>query len=498
MTEHEPAPGAPQEPAEHGLPPAPAGSLPPYAPPAEPRTERPQRRFGFAAWVVGLALASVVGSLLFLAGYFVAGGSRPNACSAPSTAFQAFCDAYDKLKSEYVDPLSDTKLAQGAIQGMFQYGVQDPFSGYMAPEQYQQALGDLSGKFSGIGAELAVKNIQNPTDLAACTQLSDTCVLVIVAPISGSPAEQAGLQPGDLVLAVDGTSVNGSTINDQVSKVRGTAGTKVTLTIKRDTKTFDVTITRAEITTSEVTTRLIDGHVGYIALHGFSESSPTEFHDALKKLIDQGATQIVFDLRDNPGGYIIAAQKIASEFISSGVIFTQESAGNKVATWDAVSGGLATNPKIPLVVLVNGGSASASEIVTAALKEHDRATIIGQHTFGKNTVQVWSPLSDGGGVRITISRWFTPDHTSVHPDGVQPDIAVTIPAGTPPEQDLILQRALSFLSTQTGGGGPAASPTPAVTASPTPTPTGSAAPAGAIPSGLVVGFEPGGLTVLPG
>jgi carboxyl-terminal processing protease len=282
--------------------------------------------------------------------------------------------------------------------------------------------------------------------------------------------------------------------------VRGPAGTTVTLTIRRDTRTFNVTITRAEITTSEVTTKLIDGHVGYIALHVFSEASPTEFHDALKKLRDEGATQIVFDLRNNGGGYIIAAQKIASEFISSGLIFTQESADNKVATWDAVSGGLATNPKITVVVLVNGGTASASEIVTAALKEHDRATIIGQNTFGKNTVQVWSPLSDGGGVRITISRWFTPDHTSVHPGGVQPDIAVKIPAGTPPEQDLILERALSFLSSQTGGTGAVASPSPAATPSPTPaaSPSPSVAPAAAGSAALVVGFDPGGLTVLAG
>ncbi|MGE5235269.1 MAG: S41 family peptidase [Acidobacteriota bacterium] len=503
MTEHHPTPSEPLEPGpdEDGLPPAPTGPWPSHAPLAGRPGPTAPPRFGFAAWVVGLALASVVGSLLFLAGYFVAGGSRPNACSAPSSAFQAFCDAYDKLKSEYVDPLSDTKLAEGAIQGMFQYGVQDPFSGYMAPQQYQQALGDLSGKFSGIGAEMAVKNTKTPADLAACTQLSDTCVLVVVAPISGSPAEKAGLQPGDIVLAVDGASVNGSTINDQVSKVRGPAGTQVTLSIHRDTRTFDVTITRAEITTSEVTAKLIDGHVGYIALHVFSEASPTEFHDALKKLLDEGATQIVFDLRNNGGGYIIAAQKIASEFVSSGLIFTQESADNKVATWDAVSGGLATNPKIPVVVLVNGGTASASEIVTAALKEHDRATIIGQSTFGKNTVQVWSPLSDGGGVRITISRWFTPDHTSVHPGGVQPDIAVTIPTGTPPEQDLILQRALSFLSAQTGSTGAVASPSPAgtvVPTTPTPSPAPSVAPAAAGSAGLVVGFEPAGLTVLAG
>jgi len=134
-----------------------------------------------------------------------------------------------------------------------------------------------------------------------------------------------------------------------------------------------------------------------------------------------------------------------------------------VKTWDAVGGGLATKPSMPLVVLVNNGSASASEIVSAALKQLGRATIVGEHTFGKNTVQVWAPLQNGGGVRITISRWFTPDHDSVHPDGVQPDVAVTIPAGTPPEKDFVLDRAIAYLGTQTGG--PAGSPAPA--ASPT-------------------------------
>ncbi len=451
----------PASPHDSATPPTASSAPTPYDAPAAPPARRP--RGSLAGWIVALALAAVLGTLLFVGGYLAAGGNRTTGCSAPAPAFASFCDAYDKLKSEYVDPLDDSALAEGAIQGMFQYGVQDPFSGYMAPTQYQQALGDLSGKFSGIGAEMSIKNIANPTDLASCNTLSDNCVLVVVSPISGSPAEKAGLQPGDIVTAVDGTSVNGSSINDQISKVRGETGTKVTLTIKRGDQTFDVTITRAEITMKEVETKLIDGHIGYIALHGFSDSSPDQFHAALKGLLDQGADQIVFDLRDNPGGYILSAQKIASEFVSSGTIFTQESSGGNIKTWDAVGGGLATNPKLPLVVLVNGGSASASEIVSASLKELGRATIIGEHTFGKNTVQVWAPLENGGGVRITISRWFPPNHDSVHPDGVQPDVAVTIPAGTPPEKDLILDRAVSYLGTLTGG----TAPSPAASGSPT-------------------------------
>jgi carboxyl-terminal processing protease len=454
----------PLDPPTH--PDAPGDSAPePTTPPAP--APAPARN-STVTWIVALALAAVLGAILFAGGYLVAGGNRQSAtCAAPTAAFAAFCEAYDELKSNYVDKLDDTKLAEGAIQGMFQDGVQDPFSGYMSPQEYQQALGSLSGKFSGIGAEMAVKNLKEPANLSACATLSENCVLVVVSPISGSPADKAGLQPGDVVVAVDGKSVNGSTIQDEITNVRGPSGSQVKLTIKRGSNTFDLTITREEITTQEVESKMLDGHVGYIALHGFSTSAPDQFHTALKALLDKGATQIVFDLRGNPGGYIESAQKIASEFVSSGTLFTQESTGGEIKTWTAQGGGLATNPKIPVVVLINNGSASASEIVSAALKELHRATLIGEHTFGKNTVQIWAPLQDGaaGGVRITISRWFPPDHDSVHPNGVIPDVAVTIPAGTPPEKDLILDRALAFLAKQTGSQAsslPSGSPTAAL------------------------------------
>ena len=227
---------------------------------------------------------------------------------------------------------------------------------------------------------------------------------MVVKPIKDSPAEQAGIRAGDIVTAVNGTSVNGSTMSDQIAKVRGKAGTDVTLGIKRGASTLSVTVTRAEITMSEVETRMLDNDIGYIALHGFSESSPDQFHQELKGLLD-GPQKIIFDLRGNPGGYIEAARTIASEFVDTGTVFTQESAGD-AKTWTALPDyGLATKPSIPVVVLVDNGSASASEIVSAALKELGRATIIGQHTFGKNTVQVWAPLENDGGVRITISRW---------------------------------------------------------------------------------------------
>jgi carboxyl-terminal processing protease len=402
-------------------------------------------------WVISIVLASMLGAVLFAGGYLAGGGGQNGGtCVAPAAAFAPLCEAYDKLKQQYVDKLDDTQLAEGAIRGLFEYGVKDPFSGYMAPADYQRALGSLSGEFSGIGAEMAVKNLKNPADLTSCSKLSDTCALVVVAPLADSPAEAAGLKSGDLVLKVDGASVNGSTLQEEVGKVRGEPGTKVTLTLKRNAETLDLSITRAKITQREVTSKMLAGKIGYIALHGFSQASADQFRADLKKLLDAGAVSIIFDLRDNPGGYIDAAQKIASEFIGSGLIFSQESSGGNVKPWESTGDGLATDPKLRVAVLVNGGSASASEIVAGALKDTKRATIIGQHTYGKNTVQVWAPLQNGGGVRITISRWFTPNHHSVAPDGVQPDIVVTIPQGTPADQDLVLQRAIKELTASPG------------------------------------------------
>jgi carboxyl-terminal processing protease len=441
-------------------PPAPAPVIVPTTPPSAP--SRPAA--SPLTWIVALALAALVGALLFVGGYLAAGGSgrvtlsypvasdESGTCIAPNDSFEPLCQAYDKLKSEYVDPLDDEKLAAGAIRGMFDFGVDDKYSGYMSPDEYQSALQSLSGEIVGIGAEMGVENTRNPDDEQACSPLSDLCALIVIAPLEDTPAERAGLQAGDRITAIDGQSVNGLTLTDAVGRVRGDEGTNVTLTVERDGRTFGVTMTRERIKTSEVSSRMLEDQIGYIALHTFSSASAKEFHDELAALLNAGATSIVFDLRDNPGGYIDAASDIASEFIDSGVIFIQESAGQEPKPWAAKGNGLATNATLPVVVLVNNGSASASEIVSAALQERGRATVVGQHTYGKNTVQVWDRLDNGGAVRITISRWFTPDHHSVAPDGVQPDVNVEVPDGTPPERDLILERSVELLKDRTVGG----------------------------------------------
>ena len=433
-----------------------------------------QRRTPAASAAVLVAVLLIFGAATFVAGLAV-GGSRavavaddPSAepsgpapstaaspgatpvletvtCAEPTEAFAVLCETYAEIKGQYVDDVTDEALVDGAVRGMIEYGLEDPYSGYLTPDQYGSALDDLSGEFSGIGAEVGMKNLADPKDLAACTVVTETCAMVIVAPLDGSPAEEAGLRPGDQVLAIDGTSTEGESVSSLVYVVRGEAGTDVTLTIQRGSDTSDVTVTREVIDLHEVNSELLDDGVGYLRLTSFTDRAPGLFTDALQGLIDQGATSFVLDLRGNPGGYIVAAQGIASQFVPQGrLLFTVESDGN-VQRWESETG-LVQDESVPVVVLVDPGSASASEIVAGALKENDRATILGEPTFGKNTVQIWNDLPNGGGLRLTTDRWFTPDHNSAAPNGIQPDVVVASPADPTSTDDPQLDRALELLA----------------------------------------------------
>ena len=366
-------------------------------------------------------------------------------CAEPTEAFAVLCETYAQIKGDYVDEVTDEQLVDGAVRGMIEYGLEDPYSGYLPPSQYGEALEDLSGEFSGIGAEVGMENTVDPEDLASCTVVTATCAMVVVSPLDGSPAEQAGLRAGDRILAIDGRSTAGESVNSLVFEVRGEAGTDVTLTVERGDERLDITITRAIIDLQEVSAELLDGGIGYIRLTSFTDRAPGLFRDALQSLLDQGAEGIAFDLRGNPGGYIVAAQGIGSEFVAGGeLLFTVESDGN-VQEWRSEDGILQSGD-VPVVVLVDGGSASASEIVAAALQENDRATVVGEPTFGKNTVQIWNNLSNGGGLRLTTDRWFTPDHNSVAPDGVQPDVVVAAPVDPTSSADPQLDRAVEILT----------------------------------------------------
>jgi carboxyl-terminal processing protease len=365
-------------------------------------------------------------------------------CAEPSEAFAVLCEAYAQIQSDYVDEVGDEELVDGAVRGMVEYGLRDPYSGYLPPSQYGEALDPLSGEFSGIGAEVGMENLANPDDLESCTVVTETCAMVIVAPLEGSPAEEAGLRPGDQILAIDGESTLGESVSSLVYVVRGEAGTDVTLTVRRGEREMDITITRAVIDLREVRSELLGGNVGYVRLTTFTARATDMVREAITSLLDQGATRFVLDLRGNPGGFIDAAQGIASQFIPTGeLLFTVES-GEDVQEWTAANGVLQSND-VPVVVLIDGGSASASEIVAAALQEHGRATLVGEPTFGKNTVQVWNDLPNGGGLRLTTDRWFTPEHDSAAPDGVQPDVEVAAPEDPSADEDPQLDRALEVL-----------------------------------------------------
>ena len=436
-------------------------------------TREPARRSPMASAAALLAVLLLFGALTFVAGLAVGGngtgigagdpsasGAVPSAdgspsatpiletvsCAESSEAFAVLCETYAQIKGEYVDEISDEDLVDGAVRGMVEFGLQDPYSGYLPPDQYGSALDDLSGEFSGIGAEVGMENLANPDDLAACTVVSATCAMVVVAPLAGSPAEDAGLRSGDRILEIDGVSTVGGSVSSLVFEVRGEAGTDVTLTVERESTELDVTITRAVIDLREVESELLDGGIGYIRLTTFTDRATGLFREELGLLLEQGATSIVFDLRGNPGGFITTAQGIASQFVAAGeLLFTVESDGN-VQRWQSDSGGLAQTDAIQVVVLVNRGSASASEIVAGALQDTGRATILGERTFGKNTVQIWNDLPNGGGLRITTDRWFTPDHNSAAPDGITPDVVVPSAADPSGDADPQLDRALELLA----------------------------------------------------
>ena len=258
-------------------------------------------------------------------------------------------------------------------------------------------------------------------------------------PIPGSPAETAGVLTGDVIASVDGTSLDGLTVDAARDRIRGPKGSVVTLGLERDGAPLDLTITRDVVQEQEVTSKaLADGTVGYLRVAGFSDAAADEVVHALKEHLAAGRTKFILDLRGNPGGYVTAARKIASQFVGSGVLFWEQDAQGRQVPTEALGDGVATDPTIQVVVIVDGGSASASEIVAGALQDTKRATLVGQQSYGKGTVQQWQELSgEGGAFKLTVARWLTPDKRWIHKVGLTPDVVVTlpdpVPAGTDPD-----------------------------------------------------------------
>jgi carboxyl-terminal processing protease len=390
-----------------------------------------------------------------MSGYSMGRQSAAQPGTPPSSeeAFVPFWDTYDTINERYAGgDVEREALIQGAIRGMIE-SLGDPFSSYMTSDEYRNSLQGISGQFEGIGAEIAT---QAPDGTPGCATLGPDCRLVIADPLDGSPAKLAGLLAGDIVIKADGLTLDGLTVDGARDLIRGPKGSLIRLTIIRAGGTpFELTITRDIVQSKEVESRTLDGGtVGYLRLKGFSDAAADQLRSAVAAHVDAGRKALVLDLRGNPGGYVTAARAVASQFIGSGVIFwEQDSHGNQVAT-EALPGGAAIDPGIRLMCLVDGGSASASEIVAGALRDSGRATLVGQTTYGKGTIQQWQELSgEGGAFRLTIARWLTPSKEWIHGKGIVPDVQVTLPDPVPAGEDPTLDAALEILETGASGDG---------------------------------------------
>ena len=397
-------------------------------------------------------VAILAGGALFLSGYSMGrqAATEPGTPVSEDEAFRPFWDTYHTIRERYAGGEVDRDaLVQGAIRGMIE-SLDDPYSSYLTSEEYRDSLQGISGQFEGIGAEIAT---QAADGTQGCATLGPDCTLLIVAPLAGSPAEKAGLLAGDLVLAADGVPLDGLTVDEARDKIRGPKGTVVTLTVRRgDEASIPIEITRDIIEQEEVETReLAGGTIGYVRLNGFSDRGADELEAAVRAHVDAGREALILDLRGNPGGYVTAAREVASQFIGSGVIFWEQEADGKQTATEATPGGAATDPAIGLAVLVDAGSASASEIVAGALQDSGRATVIGQTSFGKGTVQQWQELAgEGGAFRLTIARWLTPSKRWIHDIGIEPDVPVELPEELQPGIDPTLDRAVEVLEDKIG------------------------------------------------
>jgi carboxyl-terminal processing protease len=350
-----------------------------------------------------------------------------NTPDANEDLFAPFWEAWDIVHEEFVDqPLDDEVLMQGAIDGMME-ALGDRHSSYMTPEEFEQANQSLEGEYEGIGAWVDITGDY----------------VEIISPMKGSPAQEAGLQPKDKIIAVDGEDMTGVPGDLVLQRILGPAGTDVTLTIQRGEEIFDVTITRANIIVPTVEYEMLEGDIAYIALYNYGDKSTPQLREALENLLAQDPKGLIFDLRDNGGGYLNTAIQIVSEFIGDGVVMYEQYGDGTTYTYDAIPGGLAT--EIPLVVLVNEGTASASEITAGAIQDYGRAPLVGVTTYGKGTVQSWIALEDdAGGIRVTIARWLTPDGRQISEIGLEPDYIVEMTeedyeAGRDPQLDKAIE-----------------------------------------------------------
>jgi carboxyl-terminal processing protease len=325
--------------------------------------------------------------------------------------FNLFWHVWDLLKKEYVDKdkLDDKKMFYGALKGLAE-SAGDPYTVFMEPKLAQEFSDDLAGTFEGIGAEIGKKND----------------IITIIAPLADMPAEKVGLKSGDKIYAINGKSTVGLSVDEAVNLIRGPQGTEVILTIYREgfDKTRDFKIVRQVIVVKSVRTAMRDNGIFVITITNFNSDTTSSFKQAVQKAVEKNPQAIILDLRNNPGGYLETAIDVASEWVEEGVIVVEQFTQEKKNEY--LSRGRARLKDFKTVVLVNQGSASASEIVAGALKDYGKATIVGKKTFGKGSVQTLEDLQDGSSLKITVAKWLTPKGYSINEQGIAPDVEVDL------------------------------------------------------------------------
>jgi carboxyl-terminal processing protease len=366
-----------------------------------------------------VALIVAFGTALgFALGEDDGGGAAGNATVPNSSAeFGILDEIADILKDDFVNPgaVTDEALQQGSIQGIIDE-LGDPHTVYITPESYQSGFDLISGTFEGIGATVD----QDPV----------SGEIIIVTPFNGSPAEAAGIRPGDAILAVDGVSTEGWSVQDAVGHIRGPEGSTVTVTVRHtDRETEDVAIVRGTIVVPTVfVEEVLDENgalvpnLAYIEIQQFTERTVGDMREALKEVEEGGYSGLILDLRLNPGGGLDATVQVTSMFLDGGLVLTQVDRDGIEIPYEARSGGEATD--IPIVILVGPNSASGSEVLAGALRDHGRAQLVGDQTFGKGSVNHLRELSNGGALYVTIARWLTPNGDLIEGVGLTPDVQV--------------------------------------------------------------------------
>lgn len=358
--------------------------------------------------------AIVIGSLLLVLTLSLGGSvasKSPNGTTGTYEQLRLFTEVLSIVQNQYVDEVPPKDLIYSAIKGTLR-GL-DPHSSFLDPDSYREMQVETSGSFGGLGIEITLRDD----------------VLTVVAPIDGTPAYRAGLQTGDRIVRIDGLPTKDMQLIDAVKRMRGKPGTKVVISVAREgwPEPKDIEIIREQIRVQSVRTHDLGSGIGYIRIRQFQEQTGHDVEAAIDKFTKEGAKALIVDLRNNPGGLLTAAVEVAEKFVDDGklVVYTEGRVRNQNMRFSAHAKKPVTS--LPMVVLVNQGSASASEIVAGALQDYGRAILVGTPTFGKGSVQTIIPLSDGSGLRLTTAKYFTPKGRSIHGTGIAPDIVVELP-----------------------------------------------------------------------